>query len=72
MILFWLAAPAFFLVLPYFFMRLACDMLHIRDKRARAGAYVLIVWALWQHFQLPPGQTGVGHYTAASADPVLR
>jgi hypothetical protein len=57
----------FFLGLPYFFMRLFCDVCHIRGPRVRIAIYCISVWLLWDHLQLAPDQTGGGSYLASQA-----
>lgn len=60
MLLFWVALGLVFLIAPYLVMRLVCSALGVRDRAIRIAVFAVIAWAWWQHWQLPPEQTGGG------------
>jgi hypothetical protein len=58
----------FFLGSGFLVARLVWSTLRIRDISLRIGIFCLVTWAIWQHFQLPPNETGGGYYLAHTTD----
>ena len=56
MLLFWLGAIALFIVLPFWIMRLGCDILQIGRSNwpLRLMIFCLVAWLTWDWFQLDP------------------
>lgn len=56
MLLFWLGIIALFVVLPYWIMRLGCDILQIGrgNRPLRLMIFCLVAWLTWDWFQLDP------------------
>ena len=74
MLLFWTALIVVFVLVPLLVTRMVCGMAGIRDRSLQIGVFCLTAWAWWQHWQLPPEQTGRGYSAARplapDADPV--
>lgn len=50
-----------FVILPFFVMRLFCDMCRISNGQVRLLVWAILAYATWDHFQLPKEDTASGH-----------